>query len=88
MDKKNKTFKNYCSRCGKERIISRVWKEKIGFSIVEVTERVCPDKECQKIIDNDLAKVKKKRLETEKKRQEMIKNRRKKVFKKGKEVSR
>ncbi len=87
MDKKNKAFKNCCFRCGKERTISKVWKEKVGFSIVEVTERVCPDKECQKILDNDLAKAKKKRLETEEKRKEMIKNRRKKVFKKGKEVS-
>lgn len=41
---------NPCTRCGKERIVSKVWKEKIGTSVVITTEKVCPDAECQKIV--------------------------------------
>ncbi len=42
-----KTFGNPCSRCGKERIIVRTWKEKVDSSIITNTETACPDKECQ-----------------------------------------
>ncbi|MBI3366265.1 hypothetical protein HY041_01380 [Candidatus Roizmanbacteria bacterium] len=74
MDKK---FISYCSRCGKERIISRKWKEKVGLSIVENTERSCPDKKCQKIINNEVSKMKKKRIEAEEKRKNMVRNKKK-----------
>lgn len=75
-------YKSYCTRCGKERIVSRIWKEKIGLSVVETVEHVCPDKDCQKIINNEMARVKKKRLEAEEKRKNMIRNRKKTSFKK------
>ncbi len=78
----NKDFKSYCSRCGKERVISKEWKEKVGMSIVEITERSCPDKKCQKIIDKELARAKKKRLDAEEKRKNNIRNK-KKVIKKA-----
>ncbi len=42
-----KTFGNPCSRCGKERIIIRTWKEKVDSSVITNTETACPDKECQ-----------------------------------------
>lgn len=56
---------NPCSRCGKERIVSKTWKEKIktgfGDSIVIHTENVCPDKECQKLVNKELNAQKAKR---------------------------
>lgn len=49
------TISNPCIRCGKERIVSKTWKEEIqnfsGTSFITHTETVCPDKECQKILD-------------------------------------
>lgn len=45
---KNKTFSNPCVRCGKERIIVRVWEEKTTYSTVTNTETACPNPECQK----------------------------------------
>lgn len=54
-----------CIRCGKERIVSKVWKEEItnyfGTSVVTHTETVCPDLECQKIVDEKFRKDKEKK---------------------------
>lgn len=47
------SFKNLCTRCGTQRIILRVSKEKIGNSFVTTTETVCPNKDCQKKVDSD-----------------------------------
>ena len=45
---------NPCIRCGKQRIISKEWTEKIttaaGVSTVTYTESICPDPACQKIV--------------------------------------
>ena len=53
---------NPCIRCGKQRIASKTWVEKIdtfyGQSEIVHTETVCPDKECQKIVAEGLAKQK------------------------------
>jgi|GEM_PF-601796 len=50
---------NLCTRCGKPRIISKTWKEKVqtynGLTEITCTQSVCPDKNCQKIVDRDLA---------------------------------
>jgi len=46
-----KTFGNPCSRCGKERVVVRTWKEKVDSSIIVNTETACPDKECQKEVE-------------------------------------
>jgi len=55
---------NPCIRCGKERIESRTWIEVIetynGETTVTHTETVCPDVECQKIVDEGFAKQKEK----------------------------
>lgn len=47
----NTSFKNLCTRCGTERVVSKTWKEKIGQSIVITTENVCPNNQCQKKVD-------------------------------------
>lgn len=51
-----------CIRCGKQRIIGKIWKEKINGSLVTYTQTVCPDPECQKIVEEQL-QVKKDKLE-------------------------
>jgi len=71
------TYKNICYRCGKERIVTKIWKEKIGNSIVENTETVCPDKKCQQAANKDIRKQKNKRLQIEKRKRESIRNRKK-----------
>lgn len=54
----NNIYSNPCIRCGKERIIVKIWKEKIGYSVVTTTETACPDKECQKMVDKTNKKQK------------------------------
>lgn len=66
-----KTYTNTCYRCGKVRIVVRVWKEKVWNSVITNTETACPDKECQAVINKELARHKelmKKRLEGKKNR--------------------
>lgn len=54
------TIQNPCIRCGQERVVKKEWKEKVtnyfGTSIVVHTETICPDKACQKILDERFAK--------------------------------
>lgn len=56
---------NPCTRCGKERIVAKTWKEKIetysGISVVVHTETICPDKACQALVDKELEVQRKKR---------------------------
>ena len=40
-----------CIRCGKERILDKTWSEQIGISLVTYTQSVCPDADCQKIVE-------------------------------------
>jgi len=47
----NTVGNNPCTRCGKQRIFVRTWKQKIGYSVITTTETACPDKECQKMVD-------------------------------------
>ena len=69
---------NKCIRCDKPRVVVKTWTEnKITYS-----DFVCPDKECQKIVDADLKK-KRDRLKiikenSLKRRQLMLKRRSKK----------
>lgn len=70
-------IKSYCSRCGKIRVISREWTEKMESGSVEVIEQSCPDKKCQKVIDNELARTKKKRFDAEEKRRNIVRNKKK-----------
>lgn len=49
---------NPCTRCGKERVEGKKWKEEVatffGTSTIFHTDTVCPDKECQKIVEEKL----------------------------------
>ncbi len=46
---------NPCIRCGKERLSGKTWQDKIGSSVITYTLTVCPDRQCQKILDQDMA---------------------------------
>jgi hypothetical protein len=62
---------NVCTRCGKERIESKTWTEEIatffGTSTVVHTDTVCPDPDCQKIVEE---KLETQRAKTEELKQE------------------
>jgi hypothetical protein len=59
------TQHNPCTRCGRERIVKKTWKENVktysGTSPVVHVDTICPDPECQKIVDGQLAIQKEKR---------------------------
>ncbi len=76
----NKSFSNPCNRCGKERIVVKVWDEQIGCSKVTTTETACPDPECQKIVNKANAKQKAKYTAMKLRSQNRITNR-KRIFK-------
>lgn len=46
---------NICIRCGKKRILTKTWVEKIekanGISKLRHSKYVCPDEECQQKVD-------------------------------------
>ncbi len=42
---------NPCSECGRERVDGKSWKGKAGASVVTYTSTICPDPQCQKIVD-------------------------------------
>lgn len=46
---------NPCIRCGRERIDGKTWEGKIGVSLVTYTRTICPDRECQKQVDQGIA---------------------------------
>lgn len=54
-----KQISNPCTRCGSERIVSKTWEETIatfsGTMVVVHSLTVCPNPECQKITDGQLA---------------------------------
>lgn len=51
---------NPCIQCGKERVDGKSWKEKSGVSVVTHTQTICPDSDCQKIVDKAIADRKEK----------------------------
>lgn len=61
------TYPNPCIRCGKQRVDGKSWKEKIenhfGTSYITHTETVCPDKECQKIVEEKMNQARQKTLD-------------------------
>lgn len=68
--------KNTCYRCGKERIISKVWKEKMGNSIIETTEFVCADKKCEATQKKEIRNQRNRRLQMEKRKKNSLRNQR------------
>lgn len=67
---------NPCTRCGKERIEGKKWKEEIatffGTSTIIHTDTVCPDKECQKIVEQKLEALKQKSDELKEEKQKKL----------------
>lgn len=65
-----------CTRCGKERIEAKSWNEEItaffGSTTIVHTEMVCPDAECQKIVEEKMDALRQKtedmRVEKEKRK--------------------
>ena len=51
-----------CIRCGKQRVVVKNWKETIGTTVTTYELTVCPDAECQKIVDRELQKKKEKMI--------------------------
>lgn len=51
---------NPCVQCGKERVDGKSWKGKSGGSVVTYTQTLCPDSDCQKIVDKAISDRKKK----------------------------
>ncbi|OGK24762.1 hypothetical protein A3A46_03655 [Candidatus Roizmanbacteria bacterium RIFCSPLOWO2_01_FULL_37_13] len=74
-----KAYINDCYRCGRERIVTKVWKEKVENSVIENTVSVCPDKSCQEVVDQEIRHQRNKRLQTENKRKELLRNRKIKI---------
>ena len=52
---------NKCSLCGKERVVVKTRKEKVGRSYIFYREMSCPDLECQKKVEKTLFNEAKKR---------------------------
>lgn len=48
------TSGNVCSRCGKDRVVTKVYKEKTSTGYVYYKTTACSDPECQKIVDKKL----------------------------------
>ena len=55
-------YLNLCNRCGKERIEDRIWQEKTGYSTVVTREMICPDGNCQKLVNADNKKIQEKQI--------------------------
>lgn len=51
---------NPCIECGKQRIDGKSWQGRVGASVVTYTLTICPDVECQKLVDKALAEKKEK----------------------------
>ena len=59
---KNGNTESQCIRCGKVRIFKSRWREKLdkGAAITH-TRTVCPDSDCQKIVDSEFEEKRAKR---------------------------
>jgi len=67
---------NPCTRCGQERVSGKSYKEEIttffGTSTIVHTDTVCPDPECQKIVEEKLAVQKAKTEELKQEKQKKL----------------
>lgn len=63
-----------CERCGSKRKVAKTWKEKIptfsGTTMVEYSQIICTNKECQEENEKQLVKDSEKREEIRVKKQE------------------
>lgn len=67
---------NPCTRCGKERVEGKKYKEEVatffGTSTIIHTDTVCPDAECQKIVEEKLEVQKQKSDELKAEKQKKL----------------
>ena len=67
---------NPCTRCGKERVEGKTYEEEIttffGTSTIVHTDTVCPDPECQKIVEEKLEIQKQKSDELKQEKQKKL----------------
>lgn len=55
-------FETVCIRCGKTRILAKKWQEKSDRGPIMFYERtVCPDSDCQKIVDEKFEAMREKK---------------------------
>jgi hypothetical protein len=66
---------NVCPRCGKQRIVVSSRLEVVSNSEVTYTETVCPDPECQKMIEKGLQNDEKKRAVLKEEQERRVKQR-------------
>jgi len=57
----NNSTASVCTRCGKQRVVIGTHEEVVGNSTVIYTDTVCPDKDCQKAVEEKLVNEKTKR---------------------------
>ena len=52
------SYSTPCIRCGAARLVSRQWKERIrtiiGVTVIVHTETVCPNRDCQILVEEGL----------------------------------
>ncbi len=70
---------NPCIRCGQERILVKTWNEQVGLARITYTTSVCPNPQCQKIVDRENAARKEKKEALMRKHQLVIAQRTKHV---------
>ena len=80
-----KSYSNPCIRCGKERIVVKTWKEKLGNSIIINTKMNCPDSDCQEKLELDFKKQEDRRQAIKLKNEERTASR--KAFRVSKKVT-
>ncbi|MEN9328540.1 MAG: hypothetical protein RI947_1348 [Candidatus Parcubacteria bacterium] len=68
----DKQYISLCSRCGSERIIFKQWTETVGMSEIVCTQKICPNTECQSLVDKDIKQQKEKKDALERKRNERL----------------
>lgn len=69
-----KQAETVCIRCGKKRVFFRRWKDKAEGrgAIMTHVESVCPDSECQKLVDEKFAEIRDRRELSEEKRKNIV----------------
>ncbi|MEK7580757.1 MAG: hypothetical protein AAB512_00595 [Patescibacteria group bacterium] len=60
-----------CIRCGKDRVLAKTWKEKANDrgNVITYETYVCPDSECQKVVDQKFEDMRQKKIAHEAKKQ-------------------
>ena|SRR3989344_6806756 len=62
-----------CIRCGKDRIFSKRWKAKENGkgAVITYVETICPDKDCQTLVDAKFQEMKDRRTQAEERKKNL-----------------